>query len=345
MSAISVALALLSGVVGAGFASGRELVRFFSLHGRMAFAAAVCALAVLGLLFLRLPVQLRRCRVQTLMQLCAARFGPRLGRLCGALFLLLSALTGGAMLSACAELGALVLPIAHAYGLTLAFTLLLAAVLASRGLSGLALPGAALLLLLPVLLVRLLLLPTGEACFLPAMTPDLPVRAVCDGTAYGALNAAMLAGMLPLLLPLEDRVRRRAVRLFTLLFGALLCLGVVVCLRHLPAVLGQPLPFVWLSRRLGTGGYVLTALCLYAAALSTLCAMLCALMQASSLSLPARTALSALLCLLFALVGFRFLVDHLYPVLGALCAGLLLLLCAPGYPEGPGLQKDSPSAR
>lgn len=337
MAAVLVALALLSGVIGAGFASGREIVRFFALHGRMAFAAAVCALGMLHVLFLRLPGQLRRCGAKTLPQLCAARLGRRFGTLCSGLFLLLFSITGGAMLCACAELGALVLPLRHAYGLTLALTLLLAVPIATFGLDGLALPGAVLALLLPVLLVRLLLLPAGEACFLPAMTPELPVRAVCDGAAYGALNAAMLAGVLPLLVPLESRTRRRAVHLFTLLFGLLLFFGVLVCLRHLPAVIRQPLPFVWLSRRLGTGGYLLVAGCMYAAALSTLCAMLSALTAALPGALIPRAALAALCCLAFALAGFTPLIDCGYPILGALCAGLLLVLCAPTG------QKDSPS--
>ncbi len=190
MAAVSVALALLSGVIGAGFASGREIVRFFAMHGRMAFAAAVCALFMLHVLFLRLPAQLARYGAGTLPQLCVLRFGRRFGALCGGLFLLLAAITGGAMLCACAELGALVLPVRHAYGLTLISTLLLAILLAAHGLDGLALPGAVLSLLLPALLVHLGLLPAGEACFLPAMTPELPVRAVCDGAALSAPYAA-----------------------------------------------------------------------------------------------------------------------------------------------------------
>ena len=339
MAAVSVALALLSGVIGAGFASGREIVRFFALHGRMACAAAVCALGTLYLLFLRLPAQMERCGVRTLPALCDARLGHRFGALCSALFLLLCAITGGAMLSACAELGALMWPVRHAYGLTLLLSLMLSALLCARGLNGLAVPGAALVVLLPVLLARLLLLDAGEACFLPAMSPDLPVRAVCDGAAYGALNAALLAGMLPLLLPLNPHTRRRAVRLFTLLFGGLLLAGVGACLRHLPAVLHQPLPFVFLSRRLGAGGYLLVAACMYVAALSTLCAMLSALMQAFPLPTGMGAGLAALCCLIFALIGFGPLVDCGYPILGALCAGLLLVLCAPGA------QKDSPSSR
>lgn len=328
MAAVSCALALLSGVIGAGFASGREIVQFFSGHGAAAGAAVCAALLTLYALFLRLSAQLERSGCAALPELCRARFGPRLGALCTGLFALLCAVTGGAMLAACAELGALTLNIRRAYEITLILTLLLGTLLARRGMDGLALSGAALCALLPVLLMRLALLPAGEAGFLPPMPPQEPLRAGLDGAVYGSLNAAMLAGALPLLLALDRRMRRRAVMLFSLLFGTLLALGVAVCCRHLPAIWDQPLPFVWLSRRLG-GAYLLVAACMYAAALSTLCAMLSGL----SLLLPASSGapLPALLCLLFALVGFGRIVRSAYPVLGALCAGLLLLLCAPGH--------------
>ena len=111
----------------------------------------------------------------------------------------------------------------------------------------------------------------------------------------------------------------------------MLMLGVSVCRRHMQSILLQPLPFVWLSRSLGVSGYRLVALCLYAAALSTLCAMLCAAarMLLPSRSLPVRLGLACLLSLLFAHLGFGHIIQSVYPILGAVCAGLLLLLCLP----------------
>ena len=113
--------------------------------------------------------------------------------------------------------------------------------------------------------------------------------------------------------------------------GLLLTLGMLVCQRHIQSVAMQPLPFVWLSRRLGSGGYLLVALCLYAAALSTLCAMLCAManLLPRGLKTIARLILSALLCAALARVGFGRIVQSGYPILGALCAALLLLLALP----------------
>jgi len=331
MGALSVSLALLSGVVGAGFASGREIVRFFAAHGGMATAAVLSALLSLSFFFLRLSGALERSGCPSLPALCRLRFGARLGALCPLLFFVLCAVTGGAMLCACAEIGALLLPLRHAYGLTLAASLVAGMLLARLETDGLALPGALLVVLLPALLLPLLAFGGSEACFLPAMTPDLPVRALTDGVAYGALNAAMLCPMLPALLRLDAKRRRHAVGLFALLFGALLLLAVAVCRRRMAEVRMQPMPFVFLARGLGRGGYLLLCACMLAAAFSTLLAMLLGMRRLTP-HLPDRAAwpLCALVCLLFAGIGFGPLVESGYPVLGALCAGLLFVLCLPG---------------
>ena len=60
MAVVSLSLALLGGVIGAGFASGREIVCFFARHGASAGIAVACALLSLSLLFLRLPALLKR---------------------------------------------------------------------------------------------------------------------------------------------------------------------------------------------------------------------------------------------------------------------------------------------
>ena len=196
MAALSMALMLLGGVIGAGFASGREILRFFAGHGRAAPTAVACACMLMLVLFWRVPALMRARGANTLPQLCQIRLGKRFGLFCGGLFMLLYAVTGAAMLAACAELGALLMPFRQAYALSMGGSLLLALLFALLGLSGIALPGALLAVILPLLLMRLWALPMGEACFLPAMTPDLPIRAITDGAVYGALSAAQLAGML-----------------------------------------------------------------------------------------------------------------------------------------------------
>ena len=59
MDAICCALALLGGVIGAGFASGREIAHFFAAHGRFAPAAVLTASLTLAALFCLLAYLLR----------------------------------------------------------------------------------------------------------------------------------------------------------------------------------------------------------------------------------------------------------------------------------------------
>ena len=103
MDILCCALALLGSVVGAGFASGREIVRFFAAHGAMGFVAVAFSLAALAALFLCLAERLSAAGQTGLPGLCASRFGARVGGVCTALFFLLSAVTGGAMLAACKQ--------------------------------------------------------------------------------------------------------------------------------------------------------------------------------------------------------------------------------------------------
>ena len=222
MDILCCALALLGGVIGAGFASGREIVRFFAAHGAMGFIAVAFALAALLTLFALLPIRLAAEGQTGLSGLCRARFGARVGRVCGALFFLLSAL---------------VWPIRHAYALGFAVTAVLAALLCAFETRGLAVVGGALCGLLPILLIRLLLLPPGEACFLPEGPPDAVLRAALDGTLYAALNAAMMAGALPMLLTLSARRRLACAALVVLLFGGMLTLGMRVWQRQMQSAL------------------------------------------------------------------------------------------------------------
>ena len=106
MASFFAALALVSGAVGAGFASGREILRFFAAHGAASGAAVVSALLALAFCFLRLPACLAAFGCASLGELCRARLGRPMGRLCSVLFFLLFAVTGGAVDIRCGAVAA-----------------------------------------------------------------------------------------------------------------------------------------------------------------------------------------------------------------------------------------------
>ncbi|NCB06497.1 MAG: hypothetical protein EOM69_13370, partial [Clostridia bacterium] len=115
--------ACIGAVVGAGFASGRELMTFFSRYGNWSWALialSACTMAALCGLWMRLSGGEQGG------SWCAIYRGGWMGGIGKTAQLLLLSVTGGAMLSAGGELIALVLPLQGAQWLGLALTLTLA---------------------------------------------------------------------------------------------------------------------------------------------------------------------------------------------------------------------------
>ena len=332
MDILCCALALLGSVVGAGFASGREIVRFFAAHGAMGFVAVAFSLAALAALFLCLAERLSAAGQTGLPGLCASRFGARVGGVCTALFFLLSAVTGGAMLAACAELSALVWPIRPAYAAGFFITLPLAVWLAAHGARGLAAVGGALLRAdarsarPPSVSAggRGLLFPGGAA------RPGAPRRAgrgaLCRAERrHDGGRAADAAGAFRAKTPRLRRAARPALRSAADAGDARL--------PKAPSERRDAAAPLRLAQPPASGRAAICSspsACM-PAALSTLCAMLCAManLLPRGLKTGVRLILSALLCAALARVGFGRIVQSGYPILGALCAALLLLLALP----------------
>ena len=115
-----VAAEICGAVVGAGFASGKEIASFFSRFGGWSWAGIMLAVAVVGAVCLGV---MRRPGVAGMPLAWQSR---GLGRLWTALFTGLMAATGGAMLAGAGEVAALLLPVRGAYWLGMGATLVLA---------------------------------------------------------------------------------------------------------------------------------------------------------------------------------------------------------------------------
>ncbi len=148
-----VALALLSAIVGAGFASGSEVLCFFSRFGVAGWLGVLTACALMGACAY---VMMRAAGVRgaaSFPALYRAACGPWLARAAAVLYGALMAMSAGAMTAAFAELAALTLPIRDAYAAGFALAILLGVVCSRRDLALLSGLGRALLPLLLALLV------------------------------------------------------------------------------------------------------------------------------------------------------------------------------------------------
>lgn len=324
---IRVALAMVAAIVGAGFASGREIVVFFSGMGAFSWLGILAGSAACGFLTGMLVHFAMRTRSASLPQVYARVMDEHCGDAAQMMHGGLMLLTGAVMVSGGAELGALTINLHSARLIGAGVTLLVALAGCKWGTGALAGMGA---LLVPAIFVYYAAMLAG----MPETTPmavswgSLPASALLGGL-YAALNVAVAGGV-------ACMAGRSAVNPWRV--GAITGGCVMVMLMSANAALlsageairDQPMPGVLLASRWGIAGFYMSAGLMFLAVVSTLCAALSS-MREQILSLRPAWGKGALLppaalCAVISAVGFKPLVDLGYPLMGWGCALMLLAL-------------------
>lgn len=308
------AMAAVGAVVGAGFASGREIDSFFSRCGPWSWLGVASAAVVTGAIALGV---LRRPGQGGMPEGWHGRWP---GRLWQGMFGALLLFTGGAMLAGAGEIAALMLPLPGAYLLGLTGTAVLTVLLARQGTAGAGRAGNALTALLLVMAGAGFLLPARSgAVVAPAASPG---QSLLRGASYAGFNMALAVPGLASAAPaMTRRARRQCALLLAAVLGALLAGGNGLLLRH-SALRGETMPFIHLMAAYGRAGYALGGSAMYLAVLTTACAALRGLWTlGEGRKWRMLSALGMLAC---AGVGFAGVVGKAYPLLGAGCLMLLV---------------------
>lgn len=299
-------LCILGAFIGAGFASGREVMRFFTQYGTLSVPL----------------ILLTGCLISWVMRkaLCDGIVSADT-RLPGrAILLLLFLAAGGGMTAAAGELWALTIPLRHARSMGMLFSL--GCCMAASGRPERAMTALG-YLLLPVLLLALTLCMRAPAS--PEMSPSAPgardaAQAVAGCFAYAGMNGMLALGIMEK--AGRDCSRRRNCRCAVWAGGAVTAL-LLLCNRALlphAALRDEPLPLVVLLRVYGTEGYYLAAAVLYLAVITTLIAVLRGLRDRTARILPRFSCLvTGLAVAAVSLCGFERIVAVAYPVLGLMC--------------------------
>lgn len=300
---------VLGAMIGAGFASGRELATFFARFGGWSWlgvaAAALLAGAVLARVLALGPEMFRR-------------------RSWRAVFLLLSVTAAGAMIAAAGELTALCLPLRPARYLGMGLMLALGLADARRQTPLLRRISRVLTAALLLMLAACLALPVQRAVRVEARPAPLltALQALLHGVCYGGLNMALAAPMAAEEgAGLPRPTQQRTVLMVALMLGTMVGLGNLLLLRQ-PMALHAPLPLAQLTASFGRAGFYGCCIVMLLAVLTTLMA---ALRGMDALLPPHRRALGPAAAAAVALLGFEGIVTRLYPALGGVCA--LMLLC------------------
>ena len=321
--------AILAAVAGTGYASGRELVLFFAQTGMTGWIGVCFAPVVFGLL----AGLLCRCGASAgatgFVPFCRRMMGRRAGAVAGWMHGLLLALTAVVMLCGAGELGALTLPVRFGWLWGAGIALLIALALNLARLRPLPWLGAA-------------VLAVGVAFYGALALDPRPVRVWLDGEvqlalenswpasillalAYGAMNAALAANVA---LRFGQGAKPWRVGLGCgLSLWALLAVANGAIARGGRRLLGQAMPTVVLAARWGLFGFWACAAFGYLCALTTLAAALGGLTDILRQGGGRGALLTALaMAVLVGLLGIRRAVGAGYPIVGWLCAALMLSL-------------------
>ena len=293
---------VVGAIVGAGFASGREIMQFFSRWGTFSWPLAALAGALMGFLIYRL---LRK----------EGEKGAGIGFRCLAALVYLA--VGGGMTAAAGELWALTVPLHCARAAGSLITLALCACLAAASLKGMAWLGKALLPCMALAFLLCLRVPGQEERGGSVSLPDGAIASAL-AASYCGMNALLSA---PVLAEMGKKMsayeKKRAALLSGLTTGGLLLLANAALLPHAQRLKDQALPTVALLRDYGKLGYYLSAAVLYLAVMTTLTAVLRGLNGLLSPFAPHFSPwVSALLTEAVSLAGFQDIVEKAYPALG-----------------------------
>lgn len=305
-------------VIGAGFASGREIDAFFTRFGPWSWLGITASVVMMG--FMMLGVMRR----PDMTGVPRHWRGRGMGYVWRAAFTALMVITGGAMTAGAGEIAALMLPMHGAYVLGMAGTLMLAWLLSGRELSVLPAVSKGLIACLIAVAAAGLFLPAEKAAVVAAQGswPD-GLRSVTHGISYGGFNVALAAPVMAVYAaPLAEREKKHCAAYVTLILAALLLCGNAVLMRH-SALRGESLPFIRLTASLGKAGYVLGGVSLYLAVLTTLAASLRGLETLLPNGRRWRIGGAAAIALA-AGTGFEKMVAVAYPFLGGGCFILLM---------------------
>jgi len=335
--AASAALAILSTIIGAGFASGREVIVFFTRFGAFSWLGIIITAACFGGLtygVMRLADGNGGCTFQ---ELANASLGKYAGAAAGSLYAIIMLITAGAMAGGMGEIAQIFLPIYHAKLVGVLAGAAICGLAATKGIKALA-TGATFLLPVCVLLYIILARFTPRGTYAPSYPPPSPALFIPHAIGYACMNVTLCCCLLCEIGKQADSRERRVIMF--IFVPSLLLLLITANATLLPrlAMLGnEPLPIVKLAH-----GIVPAMLLSAAALLLAMATTLIALIRSTAMLIPARqvnggvsvnpivvTLISAV-CAMLGMVGFNNLIGTAYPIMGCLAAIALIAIIIGG---------------
>lgn len=300
---------IAAAIVGAGFASGREIMQFYSQYGFFSWILIAFSVGMMTALIYALTDQRKGME----------NHQPLLIRI---LWILLYSAVCSSMTAAAGEMAALTIPVHRARMLGMAVTLAFCVKMSNGNLLVLSLLGK---LLVPGIAIIFLLCMRVKG--IGSQPASFSGASLFQAAGYCSMNAVLTGAVTAEAGKNKTSRERLAIAVCAgMIFGGLLALGNASLLPHGPELREAALPMVLLLKAYGKTGFYLSASALYLAITTTLIAAL----RGMKAMLPGKRtdAWAVLIVAGGALLGFREIVSRIYPILGYLC---LFSLVFPKY--------------
>jgi uncharacterized membrane protein YkvI len=324
---LQVAFTYIGTVVGAGFATGQEILQFFTKYGSIALLTILVSTALFIWFGTKVMLLAHDIKAASYEDLNKHIFGSKLGKwfsllLLVELFSVSIVMLAGAGSVFREQLG-------QSFLLGICITLVLAYLVMMRGMKG--------IMTVNSIVVPMMLIFTGIVFYHTMRTPSFltldwlhqadpypPGRAWIAPMLYAAFNlASAQAVLVPLGSSIEDReaIRRGGI-LGGIGLGILLLIGNLSLSAHAPGIFQYEIPMGLIVAGMGTAIHFIYLLLIYAEIFTTFIADIFGL----TLQLEQRTRLkrrtiivgALLLCFGISFVGFKALLSTLYPLFGCL---------------------------
>ena len=335
--ALQIAFTYIGTVVGAGFASGQEILQFFTMLGPYAYPGIFLATALFAWVGIQILMLGRKLNARSYSELTAYLFGPKLAGVIDMVMMVMLFFVTVAMLAGVGALFEEQLKLSFQLGVLLTMALTFFTIL--RGMSGIMAANSIIVPIMLAVVVTIFIKSFLASPHFPALSTPAHVHPwswIVSGLSYAAMNLGLAVSVL---VPLGGEIRNPKVLRIGGLIGALglglMLIGAQYAMStRLPMILEYEVPMGFLSSTYSPLVQGLFVAALWGEIYSTLIANVFGL--SSQLSNPKRVLLGPLVTILIltaaffvAQVGFSNIVHYLYPVFGYLSFLLLLMLLWP----------------
>lgn len=330
---LQVAFTYIGTVVGAGFATGQEIIQFFTRYGRVAVVTILITTILFIWLGTKLMILANRLKARSYEDVNVALFGPKTGQYVSLFTLIVLTCVNSVMLAGAGAVFNEHLNMSYQTGLII--TIAASYWIINRGMNA--------ILQLNSIVVPTMLLFTSfimwdtfnqpNTLYGVTMITDQPIyAAIVSAILYGAFNLAMAQAVLvPLGTSMPDeRIIRWGGWVGGILIGIMLICGHMALSIQMPGVTQFDIPMGQIAYGLGAAVQMIYIILIFSEIFSTFVADIygVSLQLKHRLSLHPKLiiALIMLFCYVMSQFGFKPLVSFLYPIFGLLSVFWMVLL-------------------